>query len=355
MTRPIYEPSLPRTDATHGYGIDQLFRRPSLAGGQAIYEVKVFDEVNVVVAGDKAFEFEIPEDIDSAVLVKAEAYITTVSSSGAVQVQLHNVDTAVDMLSTIITIDVGELNSKDAGTQPVVNLSNDDVSWGDHIRIDVDAAGTGAMGLGVIMYFTPAATKTLALQGTTGGTGATGPAGSTGVAGSTGATGPTGAASTVTGATGPTGEPAGPTGPTGSGATGATGVTGTTGASAGSRITIKVIPDTTVLTTGDGKTSFYVDATLNGLNLASVEAGIVGSSSSGLPTIQLRRVRGGAPTDMLSTRITIDETELTSATAATPPVIDTSNDDALTGDRIFVDVDVAGTGTDGLDVTMMFS
>lgn len=29
MTRPIYEPSLPRTDAVLGYGSDQLFRRPA--------------------------------------------------------------------------------------------------------------------------------------------------------------------------------------------------------------------------------------------------------------------------------------------------------------------------------------
>ena len=29
MTRPIYEPSLTRTDATLGYGSDQLFRRPA--------------------------------------------------------------------------------------------------------------------------------------------------------------------------------------------------------------------------------------------------------------------------------------------------------------------------------------
>jgi len=36
-------------------------------------------------------------------------------------------------------------------------------------------------------------------------------------------------------------------------------------------------------------------------------------------------------------------------------VINTSNDDVATGDRIFVDVDVAGTGTKGLDVHLTFS
>jgi hypothetical protein len=48
---------------------------------------------------------------------------------------------------------------------------------------------------------------------------------------------------------------------------------------------------------------------------------------------------------MLTTRITIDENEFDSATAATAPVIDGASDDVITADLIRVDVDVAGTGT----------
>jgi len=120
------------------------------------------------------------------------------------------------------------------------------------------------------------------------------------------------------------------------------------------QVQLKAIADVTVVTTGDGKTSFLVTPDLNGLNLIDAGAGVVGSSSAGLPTVQLRRVRAGAPVDMLSTAITIDVGELDSYTAATPLVINAANDDVLTGDRIFVDVDVAGTGTDGLDVAMTF-
>lgn len=170
MTRPIYEPSPTRTDAVLGYGSDQLFRRPSpvSGGGQAIYEIKVFEDDNLLVAGDGAFVFEIPEDLDTAVLTKAEAFVTTVASAVTTEIQIRNVTAAVDMLSTKISIDVGQKNSKDAFTQPVVNLANDDVSWGDHIAIDVDAAGTGAKGLGIILYFLPAATVALVLQGSQG-------------------------------------------------------------------------------------------------------------------------------------------------------------------------------------------
>lgn len=145
-----------------------------IPGGRGIFEIKVFDDLTTVLAGDAAFTFEIPEDLDGALLVKTEAYVTTVSSSGVVQVQLHKLTAAVDMLSTKISIDVGEKNSKDAGTQPVVNLANDDVAWGDHIRIDVDAAGTGAKGLGVILYFVPVAVASLVLEGIVGPQGATG-------------------------------------------------------------------------------------------------------------------------------------------------------------------------------------
>jgi hypothetical protein len=41
------------------------------------------------------------------------------------------------MLSTNITIDVNEYDSKDATTPAVINTSNDDVLTGDNIRINV--------------------------------------------------------------------------------------------------------------------------------------------------------------------------------------------------------------------------
>ena len=139
-----------------------------LGGGNGIYDVKVFEDINVVVAGDGADYIAIPEDLDGAVLLKCEAFVSTASSSGTVQVQLHKLSAGVDMLSTKLSIDVGELHSKTAASQPVVNPANDDVAWGDYIRIDVDNAGTGAKGLEVKMYFQPAATAAVAIQGAKG-------------------------------------------------------------------------------------------------------------------------------------------------------------------------------------------
>ena len=112
---------------------------------------------------------------------------------------------------------------------------------------------------------------------------------------------------------------------------------------------------TTAITTGDGKAGFMVPTKLNGWNLIRCNAGLLGAqSTSGTPTVQIRRVRSGSAADMLSARITIDANESTSHTAATPPVIDTANDDVATGDLIYVDVDVAGTGAKGLIVDLSF-
>jgi hypothetical protein len=106
------------------------------------------------------------------------------------------------------------------------------------------------------------------------------------------------------------------------------------------------------LIVGDAQAHLLISDDLNGLDLVDADAGVTVVSTSGLPTIQLRRSRGNV--DMLSTRITIDENENTSYTAAAPPVINGANDDVQTGDFIFVDIDVAGTGTKGLVVILTF-
>lgn len=153
------------TDEQHTWYSNGMWRK---GGGSSIFEVKVFEEINPVIAGDKAFSVPIPEDLDAGVLVKVEAAVTTVSTSGTVQVQLRNEMTGFDMLTTKVSIDVGEKNSKDAATQPVIDTARDDVSWGDHIAIDVDSAGTGAKGLTLILYFLPSALAALIVAGAKG-------------------------------------------------------------------------------------------------------------------------------------------------------------------------------------------
>lgn len=104
---------------------------------------------------------------------------------------------------------------------------------------------------------------------------------------------------------------------------------------------------------GDGKAFWRVPALVNGWNVVAASAAVLTASSSGPVTIQVRRKRGGASVDVLSTPITVDQGENDSSTAA-PAVVNGSNDDLQTGDILFADVDAAGTGVVGvtIDVTI---
>lgn len=95
--------------------------------------------------------------------------------------------------------------------------------------------------------------------------------------------------------------------------------------------------------TGDGKTGFEIPLELNGFNLVAVRKTVDAAGTTGTDDTQVRRVRSGTSADMLSTKMTIDSTEASTATAATPAVIDAANDDVVTGDMIYVDQDAVQT------------
>lgn len=127
-------------------------------------------------------------------------------------------------------------------------------------------------------------------------------------------------------------------------------------------VQLVVFDFTTTVTTGDGKFYFKITSELNGMNLIAVDAHVITVSSSGAVNVDLARCAAvatgnacsGTVADMLSTNLTIDANEEKSSTAATPAVIDTANDDVATNQIIRVDVDGAGTGTQGLIVTLSF-
>lgn len=103
----------------------------------------------------------------------------------------------------------------------------------------------------------------------------------------------------------------------------------------------------------DGAGFVPIPASYNGKNLVSVIATVTTPSSSGDLTIQLRRSRGNV--DMLSTPITIVAGQNSSTSGgAAQPVVNTANDDVVTGDLVFIDVDAAGTDAKGLAVTATY-
>lgn len=159
MGRPLYPESTSTRAAKLENRVDALERRRAAAG---FYQIKVFYDDETVTTGDGKFIFAIPYDLDGARLLYVNAYVTTVSSSGMITVQFHNRTIVNDMLTTPITIDANELDAENAATPWVIDAGYNEYGWPDpdntvfyrqQIRIDVDTAGTGAKGLGVMLGF----------------------------------------------------------------------------------------------------------------------------------------------------------------------------------------------------------
>lgn len=132
------------------------------------YEIKIIADDDEVATGDGLFIFAIPIDLDRSKLRYVNAFVTTVSSSGLVTVQIHNLTASsneasnFDMLLTPITIDANEFDAENATTPWEIDKGFNEYGWPDtdntvyyrqQLRIDVDTAGTGAMGLGVMLGF----------------------------------------------------------------------------------------------------------------------------------------------------------------------------------------------------------
>lgn len=109
---------------------------------------------------------------------------------------------------------------------------------------------------------------------------------------------------------------------------------------------LKVTDDATAVTTGTGKAYFDI---LRNMTVTGVVATLATAQSSG-STMTVDINQNG--TSILSTKLTIDNTETSSLTAATPAVISSATLSA--GDRITVDVDTVGNGTGkGLTVALI--
>ena len=110
-------------------------------------------------------------------------------------------------------------------------------------------------------------------------------------------------------------------------------------------VSVQITDADTDVATGDGKAILNIPTLLDGYVLKRVAASVTTAPVGAAISIQINNVTDNV--DMLSTRLTIDAGEKTSATAATPAVIDTSHDDVATNDVIRIDVDQVGSTTAG--------
>lgn len=168
--RPLYRPTEGTQIANVMNRVDSLERRRAVTG---FYEIKIFADTDVVTVLDGAFIFAIPLDLTESKLRYVNAFVTTVSSSGILQIMIHNSGhpndpiggADFDMLEAFapIQIDSGELDAEtssvpweireDYANEYAWPFQDNTVFYRQQIRIDVLAAGTGAMGLGVMLGF----------------------------------------------------------------------------------------------------------------------------------------------------------------------------------------------------------
>jgi hypothetical protein len=104
----------------------------------------------------------------------------------------------------------------------------------------------------------------------------------------------------------------------------------------------------TDVTVGDGRSYFQVPAKFNGDKLKIANASVITAGTTGNTTIQVHNVTQAV--DMLTTPITIASGATTGS-----GVIDTANDDIVTGDILRIDIDsVSTTAPKGLLVNLEF-
>ena len=128
----------------------------SVVFGTRYVQMVVFDFTTDIAEGNGKFYLHIPAGLNGMDLVEVHAKVITVGDGSTVSVQVHNLTDTTDMLSTNVTIDDGELDSKDAAAAVAIDTGEDDVVTNDVLRIDVDGNGgdtTVAKGLIVTLGF----------------------------------------------------------------------------------------------------------------------------------------------------------------------------------------------------------
>lgn len=132
--------------------------------------VEIFAADTAVTTGDGKRYIPIPADLNGYVLTGISASVITVGTSSVaeiLEIQIarcavaatgNQCASAVDMLTTLLSIDSGEANSSTAASAVSINTSNDAVATGQVLRVDVDDvhAGTAPNGLFLTFEFEPA-------------------------------------------------------------------------------------------------------------------------------------------------------------------------------------------------------
>ncbi len=105
----------------------------------------VIEYVTDATVADGHAYIHIPADLNGYDLVEVHAEVITAGTTGVQTMQIANVTQAVDMLSTLLTIDTGETGSDTAAAPAVIYSDGKEaVATNDVLRIDIDVIHTTA-------------------------------------------------------------------------------------------------------------------------------------------------------------------------------------------------------------------
>ena len=137
--------------------VDEILRQDIYNQETILDENGTYRQIEVIVVapataletGDEKATITVPFD---AVLVDAHAFVSTPSTSGAVEVSLSDKN-GNDILAGWISIDANENGSETAANQPIPDPRYNIFTRYDQISLNVDSIGSGSAGLVVQMYF----------------------------------------------------------------------------------------------------------------------------------------------------------------------------------------------------------
>ena len=110
-------------------------------------------DLNTLGLSTGVFFYRVPTDLTGYHIESVAAMVSVASTSGKPTVQIRNMSTGQNALSTPLSIDTNETDSSSASIAAVIDSARQDVNPGDHLRIDVLATGAGAKGLVVEIGF----------------------------------------------------------------------------------------------------------------------------------------------------------------------------------------------------------
>lgn len=94
--------------------------------------------------GDNCVNFRWPSILTGGWTLQTIA-AARASGTGVLTIQIRNITTGFDLLTTKVTVDSGETDSNTAAVAAVIDGTHNTMTAGDHLSVDVDDAGVNTL------------------------------------------------------------------------------------------------------------------------------------------------------------------------------------------------------------------